>query len=143
MQKSTLNTHDKMLIIHQAAKEFDNAYNSNKHLIISNIEGKNNDKYASEFGHFWLKQKALPKTIEQKIAENKAKIEALLAENNELEKLPKETILIDEDYTLYSKCTELTKQIAKDLTKDNLLNILTAKRLSNNFTKAASKTKKQ
>jgi len=138
-----LNTHDKMLIIHQAEKEFATAYNANKHLIISNIEGKSNDKCASDFGHFWLQQKANPKTIAQIIADNNAKIAKLIAENEALAKLPQNEIIVDERTDLYSKTTDLTKQLAQDLIHDNLLNTLAARRISNNFIKAASKTKMQ
>ena len=141
MNNLQLNTHDKMLIIHQAEKEFSNAYNANKHLIINNIEGKNNDKDASDFGHFWLQLKANPKTIAQIIADNNEKIAKLVAENEALAKRPQNEIIVDERTDLYSKTTDLTKQLAQDLIHDNLLNTLTAKRISNNFIKAASKTK--
>lgn len=140
MQKtdiSKLNSKDKMLIAKALTDIATTIYKDNTDFILNQILKSGN--YDSDYGKFFT-QTNKAKTIQEVINDDKAKIEKLQEEINELEKLPfKEAIHKEETTILKSKHSTLADNIATEILKDIIADF-DSKRLMKSASKVA-KTK--
>ena len=131
-----------LLILKDLSKDTIDAQKQNVKNYISKLPNK---EYISEYGRLRLqKAKNSGKTASEKIEDNNKMIAKLLADNDKLAKLPKDTIIIAEDTTLYTDKYAEGIDFAKKIIQEVLQEDITSKRMNNKLNKiAASKTKKQ
>jgi len=134
---STLGTKEKMLILKAILEMTKTIYKDNTDFILNQVLKAEDFQIKNDFGMFYKKTTSA-KTIEEKIAANKAKIEELQEENEMLSKENPNDIIAEETTTLQSKCSALAEEVAEELLR-GIIKDLQSKRI----TKSAQKAKKQ
>lgn len=130
-----LNVKDKILIVKQLEDFAETIYKDNKNFTLNQII-KDGNNYSSDFGKL-EKRHYNEKQVKEVLEKKKQDLAKLQEEINNLEKLNQNAIIKEESDTLVAKPSSITLDIVKDLTKDIIKGLASAR-----LTKSASKVKK-